>query len=131
MIRRTAFLTALVLTIAAPGSAAAFGLKFDWGNIPLCTSGQPGTVQSPTFTLTDIPKGTESLRFRLIDENAPGFDHGGGTVRVPRGDTILSGAFTYKSPCPPDGPHTYSWTVTALDPGGKLLGVAAAAKRYP
>ncbi|MBM3519845.1 MAG: phospholipid-binding protein [Alphaproteobacteria bacterium] len=110
--------------------ASAFGVSFTWGNIPRCTTGNPKTVASPNFSLSGVPKGTVKLRFALKDLNAP-YNHGGGTVAYSGGSRVPSGAFTYKSPCPPNGTHTYQWTVTALDAGGKTLGKATAKRPYP
>lgn len=111
--------------------AGSFGLSFTWGNIPRCTSGNPNTVNNPAFKLSGVPKGTTKIGFRLRDNNVPGFNHGGGTVAYAGGGAIKSGTFSYKSPCPPDGSHTYTWTATAFDANGKKLATASASKSYP
>ena len=123
-------LTAL-LALSSLSPAAAFELSFDWGNIPNCTSGSPGIVPSPSFTLKDVPNGATKLRFVLKDLNVPSYNHGGGTVSVPNGTKVPFGTFKYRSPCPPGGKHTYQWTVTALDGANKKLGTAKAKKVYP
>lgn len=121
----------LILLAAAAAPASAFELAFDWGDIPLCNSGYPNTVPSPIFTLRSVPAGTTSVTFSMVDRDAPGFDHGGGTVRYGGQSTLGPGAFTYKSPCPPGGSHTYEWTATAIDAQGKALARATARRRYP
>lgn len=112
-------------------SALAFDMTFNWGNIPRCTSGNPNTVGSPTFGLSGVPDGTAKIKFKLRDNNAPGYNHGGGSASYTGGGSIPAGSFKYKSPCPPDGRHTYVWTATALDKKGKKLGTASASKKYP
>lgn len=69
---------------------------------------------------------------KLVDRDAPGFDHGGGTVALTSATGIPAGAFSYKQPCPPSGSHTYEWTATALSKksGGKLA-TAKARREYP
>ena len=113
-----------------PTAANAFEVSFDWGNIPRCTSGNPNRVASPQFNVSGVPAGTASLRFKLADQDAP-YNHGGGTVAFAGGATVAAGAFRYDSPCPPDGRHTYLWTVTALDAAGKTLDTGKARKQYP
>jgi phosphatidylethanolamine-binding protein (PEBP) family uncharacterized protein len=110
--------------------AQAFSVSFDWGNIPKCTSGNPNTVASPKFMLTEVPKGTAKLRFSLKDLDVT-YDHGGGTVAYAGKGPVAAGLFRYKSPCPPNGAHTYEWTITALDASGKKIGETKARKRYP
>lgn len=124
-------LAALSILWFTPGSAQAFSLSFQWGKLKLCTSGRPNRVTNPTFKLSRIPKGTEKLRFKMVDRNVPKYNHGGGTVRYKGKSTIGPGAFKYKSPCPPNGRHTYEWTVTAIGKGGKKLATAKSSKKYP
>lgn len=105
--------------VAMATSANAFEVEFDWGEIPLCTSGKPNLVENPRFILKNVPQGAKILKFYLTDRDVPNFDHGGGTVEVDAatdgGAIIEPGAFTYRSPCPPDGPHTYEWVITAKE----------------
>ena len=129
------FASTLVLALlASTGTAMAdFQLSISsWGNIPLCTSGRPNTVGNPQFTLRDIPEGTTRLDFEMVDLDVPGYDHGGGRVRVGGGGdgVIPAGTFTYRSPCPPGGTHTYEWTVTARS-GSGVLATASTRLRYP
>jgi phosphatidylethanolamine-binding protein (PEBP) family uncharacterized protein len=121
----------LVLAGTTVGQAADFAIGFDWGNLKRCTSGNPNTVDNPRFSLKNVPAGAASIRFKLVDRNVPGYNHGGGTAKFAGGAAIAPGAFKYKSPCPPDGRHTYEWTATALDAAGKKLGEAKARKAYP
>ena len=69
--------SALAFLSAAPLSA--FELGFEWGLLELCTSGRPNVVPSPAFTLADVPAGTTVITFKLVDHDAPGYDHGGTT----------------------------------------------------
>lgn len=105
-------------------------LTFSWGDIPLCTSGRPNIVPNPRFTLTGVPEGTERVAFRLTDLDVPAYDHGGGSVAVMGDGEIVPGAFTYKSPCPPRGSHTYEWEARAVA-GDRVLATARAAQDYP
>lgn len=127
--RLPAFAVALCLT-ALP--ASAFEMSFAWGPLKSCTTGNPNTVANPEFKLTDVPEGTQFIRFKMVDKNRPQFNHGGGVVAWSGGTSVPSGAFKYKSPCPPDGAHTYEWTATAQSKksGGKL-GEAKARRKYP
>ena len=109
----------------------AFGFSFEWGDIPLCTSGTPNIVPNPIFTLRAVPDGTASIEFHLADLDVPQFDHGGGLVPYADHHVVAPGAFNYKSPCPPSGSHTYEWTATALDMAGNTLAVAKSRERYP
>ena len=68
-------------------------LSFDWGDIPLCTSGNPNTVSNPVFTLSGIPKGAKWAYFKLKDRNVPGYRHGGGWVELKDKTTINSENF--------------------------------------
>ena len=127
---RLAVVTAAALAVGAP--ASAFEIGFTWEGLKSCTSGNPNTVANPRFVLKDVPEGTKFIRFKLVDTNVRDFDHGGGVVAYTGQDSIEPGAFKYKSPCPPNGAHTYEWTATAQSKksGGKL-GVAKAARKYP
>lgn len=124
------------LTLAAfglsGGGAPAFEIDFDWGDIPLCTSGYPNIVPNPRFVLRNVPPGTRYILFRMQDLNVPQYDHGGGIVPYEGQTVIEPGAFTYKSPCPPNGRHIYEWTAWALESEeGGVLGVAKARRAYP
>lgn len=121
------------LALSATSATAEMSLSFKgWGNIPLCTSGNPNKVGNPEFVLKGVPANTDKLVFKLTDLDVRSYNHGGGTVKIKQGGNmkIPSGLFKYKSPCPPSGKHTYEWSVTAKD-GSKTLAKAKAAKQYP
>jgi hypothetical protein len=88
-------------------------------------------VGSPAFVLTGLPNGTATVEFRLKDLNVPSFNHGGAKLSITRDMTVPFGTFRYKSPCPPNGTHTYEWRVTVRDANGKVLEVASAKRKYP
>lgn len=111
--------------------ANAFSFTFEWGDIPLCTSGHPNIVDNPLFSLSGVPEKAAAIRFDLTDLQVPAFRHGGGTVDFTGATEIRPGAFRYKSPCPPGGHHTYRWTATVVDAAGNALARASAEKRYP
>lgn len=113
------------VVIAVP--ASAMGLSFSWGPTKKCFDSK-----SPPMKLSAVPKGTAKLRFRMVDLDKPDYPHGGGTVKWGGGSSgaLPYGAFRYKGPCPPS-PHTYRFTVDALDSGGKKLATAQASRRFP
>ncbi|SFJ61464.1 hypothetical protein [Jannaschia pohangensis] len=125
-------LSALAVTtlLCATGAANAFGLSFTWDGLAPCTNGRPNTVGSPAFVVSDLPPGTTEVRFRLVDLDVPGFNHGGGRVGMSTSGQLPAGIFRYKSPCPPNGVHTYEWRAEARG-GGRTLGTATARRRYP
>ncbi len=118
--------------LSAGAASADMTLDFKWGNIPLCTSGNPNTVGSPEFTLTGVPAGTNRIDFTLKDLDVPSYNHGGGKVKaeVSGSATLPGGIFKYKSPCPPSGSHRYQWKAVAKN-GSKTLGTATAMRNYP
>ena len=139
MIRSFVAVAALSLGLGAgvaagPAQAAEFRISFNWSGLKLCTSGRPNTVANPAFTVKGVPKGTKFIQFRLVDLDVPSYNHGGGVVAISKDGKIPRGAFKYKSPCPPNGTHTYEWTATAKTKkgfGGQKLGVAKAQRKYP
>lgn len=126
---RSVLAACLCLMLPAP-ALAEFSFTFQWGAIPLCTSGNPNRVGNPQFVLSDVPEGTTVVEFRLKDLDVPGYNHGGGKVRLTASGTVPMGVFKYKSPCPPNGSHTYEWTAKARA-GGKVLATAKARRKYP
>lgn len=112
-------------------TAADFSIGFSWSGLKKCTNGYPNRVNNPKFTLKSVPAGTARIDFKMKDRNVPSYNHGGGKVKYKSGSSIARGAFKYKSPCPPNGKHTYEWTATARDAKGKKLAVAKARKSYP
>ena len=120
--------------LATPVSCLAeeFSISFEWGDIKKCTTGRPNKVLNPIFTLNNVPEGTKFLKFKMKDKNAPSFNHGGGKIEYFGESVIEPGAFTYKSPCGPNGKHTYEWTVTAqTEKNSGKLAVAKAKKKQP
>lgn len=121
----------LMMTTGA-ALAQDFSIRFQWGNIPLCTNGSPNRVTNPRFEVRHVPEGTRFIRFRLVDLDVPTYNHGGGVVVWSGAREIARGAFRYKSPCPPNGAHTYEWTATAQSKrGGGVLATAKARRAYP
>jgi len=115
-------------------NAEDFTLAFEWGDIPLCTSGRPNVVDNPTFTISGVPEGAKYIVFKLTDLDVPSYNHGGGTIEYTGQTVIEPGAFTYQSPCPPNGSHTYEWTASADDSDSifsDTLGKAKASVSYP
>ena len=134
MIKKCGLLSVFILLFATPAIAADFSVSFEWGNIPLCTSGRPNIVPNPRFILSNVPKGTKFIQFKMIDLDVPSYNHGGGTVEYTGNNIIEPGTFTYHSPCPPSGSHLYQWTATAKKTSGRMgesLGRAQATRRYP
>jgi len=118
---------------------------FDWSDLRICTSGNPTKVTNPIFYLNNIPKNTKYISFGLYDPDAS-YDHGGGKVeiseikKINEGEInfekyefiIEPGNFKYKSPCPPNGKHTYVWTAKPKDEKNKLIGKKSKSKqKYP
>ena len=127
-------LLGFLVTFCTLGSSAAhaFSIEFDWSGLKSCSSGNPNTVSNPRFILKDVPGGTAFIRFKLVDRDVPGFNHGGGVVAWSGEEAIEPGAFKYKSPCPPNGRHTYEWTATAqTKKNGGELAKAKARREYP
>ena len=116
-------LTTIVFA-AMTASASAMSMSFDWGPTKSCFD-----PKSPPISLSDVPKGTVKLRFKMVDLNAINYPHGGGTVTYTGKNKLAYGAFRYKGPCPPS-PHTYQFTVDALDKNGKKLATAKARKSF-
>lgn len=124
----------LFLISSVPVMADDFSISFEWGDIPLCTSGNPNIVENPKFILSNVPENTKIISFTLKDLDAPDYNHGGGKIVYTGNNVIEPGAFKYKSPCPPSGSHRYSWTATAKEIdsfSGSSIGKAKSMKRYP
>ena len=119
-----AALIALSATTIAASPAAAMSFNFTWEGVNACGS------SPPAFTLSDVPRETKQLAFRMVDLDYPSYPHGGGTIAY-QGDQIPAGSFSYKGPCPPRGQHTYQWTVKALDANGKMLATAVTSRPFP
>lgn len=134
MVKKCSLFFILVIFLSVNAGASEFAISFEWGNIPLCTSGSPNTVDNPKFVLSHVPEGTKYIQFVMTDLDVPSYDHGGGLVAYTGQTTIEPGAFKYSSPCPPDGSHRYEWTATAKKKKGFFggaLGKAKATQNYP
>lgn len=134
IVSKTALIAVAVASLAGAAQAADFKISFTWDGLKLCTSGSPNVVPNPAFVVKGLPAGTQIVQFRLVDLDVPGYDHGGGAVAMTKDGKVPSGAFRYKSPCPPNGKHTYEWTAVAKSKkgfGGKKLGTAKARRKYP
>ena len=134
MVKKGGLLIFVIILLVTPAAAAEFTLSFEWGDIPLCTSGQPNIVPNPVFVLSGVPEGTKFIQFKLTDLDVPSYNHGGGMVAYTGKNIIEAGAFKYKSPCPPGGSHRYRWTATAKKKTGLFsgsIGKAQATKKYP
>ena len=124
----------VLLFFISPALADEFTISFEWGDIPLCTSGNPNTVENPRFVLSNVPEKTKFISFKLIDLDSPNYDHGGGKIEYTGNNVIEPGVFKYKSPCPPSGSHRYEWTAYAKESDGFFSGSIGSAKamiKYP
>ena len=109
------------LLVMSAADASAFSMSFRW-----CGLG------SPVFSLSDVPKGTATLQFHMVDLHVPGYNHGGGAVPLKGQSTVPCGALTdYSPPSPPSGSHSYQITVTALGRRSSNLGSASFTREYP
>ncbi len=134
MVKKCVFWVFPLILLVTPVIASDFSISFEWGDIPLCTSGNPNTVPNPRFVLVNVPEGTKFIQFTMTDLDAPNYNHGGGTIAYTGNNIIEPGAFKYQSPCPPSGSHRYQWTATAKKKTGFFsgsLGKAQATKSYP
>ena len=114
-------IAAAVLFAMGTAHAAAFSMSFQW-----CGSG------SPAFSLRDVPRGTTTLQFHMVDLQVPSFPHGGGTVAYKGQATVACGALTnYTPPSPLSGSHSYQITVTAFGPGNAKLGSTTFTRKFP
>jgi phosphatidylethanolamine-binding protein (PEBP) family uncharacterized protein len=125
--RSYAAMALLVLTGGAMSHAqSTFAVDFTWEGTAKCFD-----PKSPPFSVSGVPAGTKVFRFAMTDLDAPSFPHGGGTVPYSGQTRIERGAFAYKGPCPPQGQHSYQWTIEAQDGTGKTLATATATKKFP
>jgi len=131
-LRTTREMAAIALSLLLVGAspllaqAPSFSADFSWSGTNSCFD-----PKSPPFTLSGVPAGTKQLVFAMKDLDAPGFPHGGGRLPYAGQNQIARGAFSYKGPCPPQGQHTYQWTVEAQDGGGRTLATATVARKFP
>ena len=128
MAMRVFVAVAFAISAMAFVPAHAFKASFSWKDISACT----GIGTSPAFRLSEVPKGTASLAFRMDDLDAPGFEHGGSTVHYDGHDEVPQGAITFIGPCPPPGKrHRYRWTVQALGVHGTVLAKTSTTQAFP
>ena len=128
---RKIILIPLVLILYQSPLYAEFTFTFKWGDIPMCTTGNPNRVNNPIFELNGLPDGVTKLTFRMIDKNVPTYNHGGGKINNYDGSPVIEpGAFKYKSPCPPNGKHTYECVIKAYE-GTKKVATAKSSLKYP
>ena len=118
------FIVTAIMLLGMTFSASAMSMSFQWGPTKKCFDSK-----SPPISLSQVPKGTVKLRFKMVDLDAMSYRHGGGTVKYTGKNKLPYGAFRYKGPCPPV-PHTYRFTVDALDKNGKKLATAKASKSF-
>jgi phosphatidylethanolamine-binding protein (PEBP) family uncharacterized protein len=117
--------TLAAIALSLSGQAHAMSASFSWNGVAACSGA------SPAFTITQAPKGTTNLRLAMRDQNAPDYNHGGGTVAF-SGSGVPQGAISYRGPCPPGGEtHLYIWTIEALDASGKVLATTTAQGKFP
>jgi hypothetical protein len=117
---RLAICAAAFLAVST-ADASAFSMSFRWCG-----------PRSPVFSLSDVPKGTTTLQFHMVDLDVPSFNHGGGTVAYKEQSTVACGALTnYTPPSPPSGSHSYQITVTAIGSGNANLGTATFTRKFP
>lgn len=127
-------LCALMMFVAiscndAEKNAVRIGVDFKWN--PPC---KEDLFVSPEITIDTIPEGTTQFYVKLTDLDLPAFDHGSGFAKYENSNIIPPGAVrgSYAGPSPPYGViHTYEIKVRALGPDKEVLGVGAAAHRYP
>lgn len=116
-----------VFSLALASSAfAGMGATVEWGPTKKCFDSK-----SPPISLSGVPAGTAKLDIRMMDLDAPSYDHGGGKVDYKGQPQLGYGAFRYTGPCPPSGRHSYRFTVKALDAKGMTLDTAKATKNFP
>lgn len=99
-----------------------FSIKYTW-----CSG-------SPEIQLSNVPKGTVEIDFKMVDLWVQSFNHGGGKVKYTNQKSIPCGAFTstYTGPSPPPPQiHDYELTASAKDKDGKVLGSAKFVRKFP
>ncbi|NOD96896.1 hypothetical protein GS610_06705 [Ruegeria sp. HKCCD6228] len=97
-----------LLSLFASGAVAEdFSISFTWDGLKSCTSRNPNRVGNPSFVVKGLPEGTQYVRFTMKDLDVRSYNHGGGVVKMSADGTVPSDAFKCKSPCLPNGIHTY------------------------
>lgn len=131
MLERRCAIAALVALTLLAGCALAraqpgFAVDFTWDGTGSCFD-----PKSPPFSVSGVPAGTKALKFTMKDLDAPSYPHGGGSVPYHGQARIERGAFAYRGPCPPQGQHSYQWTVEAEDGAGRTVATATATRKFP
>ena len=110
------------------GHAADFSFKFKW-----CDTSYDPSNGTPEFSLSNVPKGTVKLEFKMNDLDRLTSNHGGGEIEYMGKKKIECSSLDgyYKPPHPPSGSHTYEWTIKAFDKDGKELASAKASRKFP
>ena len=126
----TIILGALILagcqTVKEAENISTLGVEFSWAGVKAC-SGTP-----PAFTISNVPDATDTLVFKMVDMDVPGYNHGGGTVKYTGSGEIPEGAFYYQGSCPPSGSHRYRFTVKAINAAGDtILGKGEQTHEFP
>lgn len=112
--------TALLTMATTPVFAQSLSIDWKWKLAHQCSA------SSPAIKVEGIPAGVTVLEVALVDHDARGFNHGGGSVAhdgKATSTTIPEGALkSYTGPCPPNFPsfgHEYEFTVAAIGSDGK------------
>ena len=116
----------LIATTAV--QAQALNVQWDWKRADKCST------TSPQIKVAGIPDGTKLLRVKLVDNDVPTYNHGGGEVPNDGSGVIAEGALkSYNGPCPPNFGsfgHAYTFTVAAVGGDGKVRAVGSASKDF-
>jgi hypothetical protein len=117
-----AFLPTLFMTTTPADAQSPFAIKYTW-----CSG-------SPDIQLSNVPKGTAEIEFKMVDTWVPSYNHGGGKVKYTNQKSVPCGAFSasYTGPSPPPPQiHDYELTAIAKDKDGKVLGSAKFTRKFP
>lgn len=116
------------LAAATAVQAQALDVQWDWKRAHKCST------SSPQIKVAGIPDGTRLLRVKLVDNDVPTYNHGGGEVPHDGSGVIAEGALkSYNGPCPPNFGsfgHDYTFTVTAVGEDGKERAVGSGTKNF-
>jgi phosphatidylethanolamine-binding protein (PEBP) family uncharacterized protein len=129
MLKRLFAISAVLVAVCGNSlhaQSSSFAVDFRWQGTASCFD-----PKSPPFSLSGVPDGTKVLRFSMKDLDAPNYPHGGGSIAYNGQSQIGRGAFSYQGPCPPQGQHSYQWTVEAQDGNGRTLAIATVTKKFP
>lgn len=119
--QKLAFAALLCVAAVTAFGQSDLSVNWQWKASDRCST------TSPALALNGIPEGTRTLAVSMVDLDAPGYDHGGGSVPHAGGATatVAAGALkNYRGPCPPNFRsfgHDYEITVRALAADGKTV----------